>query len=151
MGGIPSRGLEVGQIGQIWEILDLGWSDWSDLVQNGPESLDSSLSLLVEGSKRGPKGPKMGHFGVQNGLRSGVPGRRVLGLETVYLGSPGGPDGVQMGSDMGSRCGVEVRRYLIKPSRARVCGVSIRCGVSKMGHFGGPKWRVRTHRGEGSY
>ena len=77
-------------------------SAWPDLVQNGPESLELSLSLLVEGSRRVPKG-------VQNGVQSEGPPGGVLDrlgviLHTygVRMGPGWGPEWVQKWSVLGS-------------------------------------------------
>ena len=76
---------------RVWGIWDgsnivpnseiLKWPKWptpvkddlgpSNLVQNGPESPEFTCIALVEGSKTGPKGPKMGHFGVYFGVPFG--------------------------------------------------------------------------------
>ena len=69
-GGVKSRvprNPPDGQNGQFRPRTDL---DRSNLTQNGPESPEFTLSLLVEGSGRGLKGPKMAYFG---GLYLGWP------------------------------------------------------------------------------
>ena len=124
---VPLRGLKLVNLGQIREIMDPGRSDLVNLGQNGPESLESVAIVHERGSEGVQKGPKMGS--IWEALSEGT--LRGLGMPQKGYWIQGCPG---WGQIWGRFWGWGGRVSIIRPSRARVIGLSIRC----IGYLGVP-------------